>query len=105
MGVRNMNGYTDTLDDLVVALCRDFFRRERRCDNRRVAMEHKYINTKMIEAVSEVIGNRYAEMMIREIGERVGYAASGIDDLSESTYKRKKVEVKLAIARKLYLLE
>ena len=105
MGVRNLSGYTDTLDDLVVALCRDYARRERRCDNRRVGMEHKYINTRMREAASEVIGSRYAEMMIGEIGDRIGYAASGMEDLSESTYKRKKAEVKLAIARKLYLLE
>ncbi len=105
MGVRDMNGYNDTLDGLVVALCRDFERRTRRQDNRRVAMEHKYINTRMLDAAGEVMGSRYAETMIREIGERVGYAASGIEDVSESTYKRKKAEVKLAIARKLYLIE
>lgn len=105
MGVRNLNGYNDTLDDLVVALCRDFERRERRCDNRRVAMEHKYINTRMSDAAAEIVGTRYAEMMIREIGNRIGYAASEIEDFSESTYKRKKAEVKLAIARKLYLSE
>ena len=105
MGVRNLNGYCDTLDDLVIALCRDYMRREKRCDNRSVGMEHKYINTRMIEAASEIVGARYAEMMITEIGDRIGYAASGMEDLSESTYKRKKAEVKLAIARKLYLLE
>lgn len=105
MGARDLKGYNDTLNDLVVALCRDFERRERRTDNRRVAMEHKYINTKMLEAAGEVVGGRYAEIIIREIGERIGYAASQMEDLSESTYKRKKTEVKRAIARKLYLSE
>lgn len=105
MGGRNINGYTDTLDGVVVALCRDYMRRERRTDNRRVMMEHKYINTKMREASGEIVGDRYAEVMIFEIGERIGYAASAIEDISESTYKRRKAEVKLAIARKLYLLD
>ncbi len=105
MGTRNIKGYSESLDSLVIALCRDFERRQGRTDNRRVAMEHKYINTKMLEAAGEVIGGRYAEIMIREIGERIGYAASQIEDISESTYKRKKGEVKLAIARKLYLTE
>ena len=38
-------------------------------------------------------------------GNRIGYASSAIPDISESTYKRRKMAVKTAIAKKLYLMK
>lgn len=98
-------GYTETLDRLVVALCRDYGRRSRGNPHRRVEMEFKYINTRMREAVASVIGHEGAERMIEEIGERIGYAYSAFSDVSEVNYKQKKQLSKLAIARGLYLLD
>ena len=105
MGTRNIDGCVGTLDTLVVALCADFERREERCEDRRVAMEFKYINARMLEAAAEIVGHRYAAIMIYEIGNRIGYASSAIPDISESTYKRRKMAVKSAIATKLYLMK
>ena len=104
MGTGNRDGYTDSLDTLIVALCADFERRSHGSPDRRVAMEFKYLNTRMTEGAAEIVGHRLAEQMILEIGRRIGYASSMIEDISESTYKRKKQAVKRSIARKLYLM-
>lgn len=105
MGFRVRNGYTDSLDGLIVALCRDYERRACGSSVKRVEMEYKYINTRLFEAVSEVVGLGNARTLIDEIGSHVGYANSRLDELSETSYKKLKQEVKLAIARKLYLLD
>ncbi len=102
-------GYTDTLDSIIVALCKDFERRSEavkagKCSVR-TAMEYKYINAVIYDAASEIVGVRDAITYIGEIGERIGYAASGIDYVSESTYKQQKKEVKLNIARRLHLVD
>lgn len=102
-------GYTSSLDDLVRALCRDF---ERRRDairegsvGKRTYMEYAYINGKMLDAACELAGEREAEIYIREIGEKIGYAYSEIPCASEVLYKKRKLEIKLNIARKLHLLD
>lgn len=105
MGVRSIRGYTDALDALIISLCRDFSRRERGSDTRRVAMEYKYLNTRMLEAACDVAGEEYGRQMIKEIGERIGYAKSELDEPSEATYKRLKLATKIAIARRLYLFD
>ena len=101
-------GYTDTLDALVCALCADFDRRETalRCADMttRVAMEYRYLNFRIFEAAAEIAGESYAKIYINEIGKRIGYAGSDIPAISESTYKLEKQQIKLAIARKLYIL-
>ena len=100
-------GYTETLDAVVVALCRDQKRRERAIEgdscSKRVAMEYKYINNLVREGAAEIVGEHYADVYIGEIGSRIGWVYSKIP-LSESAYKLEKAEVKLNIARKLHLL-
>lgn len=105
MGIRSIDGYTDSLDALVVALCRDFERRERESASRRVEMEYKYLNTRMLEAACDIAGAEHGRRMIEEIGERIGYAKSEIAEPSEASYKRLKLATKIAIARRLYLMD
>ena len=102
-------GYSDSLDMLVVALCSDYSRRERsisggKC-SRRTAMEYKYINALILEGASEVVGTPHAETFIYEIGNRIGYAKSSLGFFSETAYKVYKQDVKIAVARKLHLLD
>ena len=105
MGARSVETCVGTLDTLIVALCADFERREERCEDRRVAMEFKYLNARMLDAAAEIVGHRYAAIIIYEIGNRIGYAKSVVPDISESEYKRNKIAVKLNVARKLHLID
>lgn len=96
-----------TLDRLVVALCDDYERRERLIRegglSLRMLSELRYLNMKILEGAEE---QAYldGEVFIGEIGRRIGYANSELDYMSESTYKRRKAEVKRNIAKKLFLI-
>ena len=109
MGTGNIEGdYKDTLDGIIVALCRDYRRREEAVRNktcsRRTSMEYEYINSRILSAARE-IADDLAENYINEIGKRVGYAYSRVDYASESTYKRIKKEIKKNIAKKLHMID
>ena len=97
-----------SLEDIVVAMCADFERRDlaikEKALPKRVLMEYKFLNLKILEATMEIVGTRNARIFINEIGARRGYAKSDVDEMSEPTYKRKKAEAKLNIAKKLSLL-
>ena len=101
-------GYVPTLDGLVCSLCADYFRREdalqERTASKRVDMEYRYLNFLMYEATAEIVGDRVANAFIDEIGRHIGYASSSVP-FSENLYKVRKQEVKIAIARKLHLLD
>ncbi|MBR2930909.1 MAG: hypothetical protein IKC32_06735 [Clostridia bacterium] len=109
MGFRGLtnHGYKDTLDALVGALCADYERRKDAMTlgsvNKRCAMEYKYINYLMLEGAAEVVGERYAELYINEIGRRIGYAKTEHPAVDENTYKLSKQAVKMNIAKKLHL--
>lgn len=109
MSLLGIREYRPSLDKLVVALCLDFDERERVLESeemsRRVRMEYKYLNCRILEAACEVAGGASAEQYIKDIGKGVGYYHSGIENLSENTYKREKSLIKLGIARKLHLLD
>ena len=99
----------DTLDRLIVALCLDF---ERRCEAikeksfaRRTLMEYRYLNARIYDAAVEIAGIRDGPIFIKDIGERIGYVNSELVYMSEVSYKRKKCEIKRAIAKKLYLTD
>lgn len=102
-------GYTESLDRVMEGLCLDYERREgainNYCCTGRTSVEYKYYNYKMYEGAAEIVGFLYAKTMIHEIGHRIGYAKTAIDCMSESTYKQKKLEVKINMARKLHLLD
>ena len=113
MGAWDINdktpGFGSTLDLLIIALCRDYERREeailKRSCGPRVYMEYQYLNYRISEAARETAGIECGLTYINEVGKKIGYAGSKISCISESTYKREKLEVKLAIARKLALLD
>ena len=94
---------------LIVALCLDYPRRKREIIggrlSRRTDVEFRYINSKMYDAAAEIVGEELAELYIKEIGEKIGYAYSSVEDVSEVTYKMNKRKVKEGIARRLYLAE
>ena len=97
------------LDTLVSALCADYARRSELILkgglSRRVETELRYLNAKIIDASLEICSASELEGFITEIGGSIGYAKSSLYHISESTYKRKKREIKENIARRLYLVE
>ena len=104
MASRNVES---TLDTLVIALCIDYARREAaiisRSLSKRTDTEYRYYNFKIFAAVAEIVGERYADGYIKEIGNRTGYAKSEISGVSEVTYKNYKRLIKNNIAKKLHL--
>lgn len=102
------DGFSDTLDCLIIAFCRDFETRERAIEDKscskRTLMEYEYINRRIRDGAREVVGDQY-KTYVREIGERIGYAYSEVDAISETEYKKRKKETKIHIAKKLHLLD
>ena len=98
-----------TLDTLVSALCADYSRRSELIRSgvlsRRVETELRYLNAKIIDATSELVPDFEAEGFIEEIGASLGYAKSRLAHISETTYKKRKREIRENIARRLYLTE
>lgn len=98
-----------TLDTLVIALCLDYARRQQaileRTATKRTDTEYRYYNFKIFDAAAEIVGERFAEQYIEEIGGRVGYAKSSVDCVSEITYKDYKRRIKDNVAKKLHLCD
>ena len=97
-----------TLDALVIALCGDYGRQREAVDNqsapKRVDTEYRYYCFKIYDAVAEIVGDRLAEVFIKEIGSRIGYARSALYFYSEKHYKDTKMRVKENIAKRLHLI-
>ena len=97
-----------SLDALVIAICLDYKRRaeaiEKRSAPKRTDTEFRYLNFNVFEAVAEIVGEKYAEAYIEEIGERVGYAKSKVAFSSEAGYKNTKRLIKNNLAKKLHLI-
>ena len=97
-----------TLDALVIALCGDYGRQREAVDSKsaskRVDTEYRYYCFKIYDAAAEIVGERLAEVFIKEIGERIGYARSALYFYSETHYKETKARVKENIAKKLHLI-
>ena len=98
-----------TANVLIVALCLDYQRRKEAIMggmlSRRTEIEFRYINSRMFTAAAGIVGEELAEIYINEIGRKVGYSFSKVEEVSEVTYKINKRKVKEAIARKMYLVE
>ena len=106
--MRNANvNKMNSLDCLVIALCRDYERRERAIREgiatRRTLVEFRYYNFKIVEATCEVVSENEAMIYIKEIGENIGYANSRIPGISEVAYKKFKKLIRENIAKKLHL--
>ena len=98
----------NSLDRLIVALCLDYKRRreiiEARTASRRTDTELRYYNFKLYDAVAEIVGERFAEGYIDEIGRNIGYAKSALYCFSEVTYNEYKRRALDNIAKRLHLL-
>ena len=99
-----------SVEGVVVALCADYGRRAEAIRNHSVShrteMEFRYYNFKIYDAAAEVVGAREAEMYLKDVGERIGYASSELaDTCSERSYKSRKIEVKKNIALKLHFMD
>ena len=103
MAVRKVN----TLDELVIALCLDYRRRQtaiqEKSVTKRTDTEYRYYNFKIYDAAAEIVGERFAECYIEEIGERVGFAKSKTTCFSELMYKNYKRKIIDNVAKKLHL--
>lgn len=98
-----------TLDELVVALCKDYERRaaaiaDGAC-SRRTEIEYRYINYRIFDAARDIVGEELCHAYINEIGRKIGYAYSEVDTVSETTYKKQKQAIKINIAKKLHLID
>ena len=104
-------GESKTLDGVCVALCADFRRRARaiaeRSVSRRTLMEYRYLNDRIFFATLSLVGERdCAKQYIEEIGNKIGYANSFFaDEISEVTYKKRKMEIKRRILVALHLTD
>ena len=100
--------FSASLDALIVAICRDYQRREEALKNasvsRRTSMEYTYIDLRVFDGAAEIVGVDDALLYIKEIGEKIGYAFTALD-ISERAYKLTKAAVKRNIARKLHLCD
>ena len=107
MGAKEISTPTNTLDMLIVALCADYERREELIRSgklkARVEAEYRYFNAKIRNAAEDIVGEGRALIMIKEVGEKRGYAKSEITDMCEKSYKVKKHAVKELIAQRLHL--
>ncbi len=99
----------DTVEQIVVAMCRDYKRRAEGIlspeTSARTKVEYRYLNYKIADAVAELVERRNVPIFIDEIGSHTGYASSAAVGMSESVYKRAKVKIKYNIALKLHLFE
>ena len=93
-------------EEVVAALCKDYPRRleaiRNESESRRVLMEYRYYNGRILEGVGEIVGAALSEIFIYDIGNRRGYTSSEVPVMSESTYKRYKAAAVMNIARKLH---
>ncbi len=98
-----------SLEGLIVAMCADFDRRQKAIEEKalpkRVLMEYKFLNLRILEGAMEAVGINEAKQFIDDIGARRGYAKSPIDGFSEPVYKMKKAKAKISIAKKLSLIK
>lgn len=105
MSVRNVES---TVDSLVIALCLDYERRAeailKRTAPKRTDTEYRYLNFNIYEAAAEIVGERQAEIYIKEIGTRTGYAHTAIPFSGEVQYKTNKRLIKDNVAKKLHLI-
>ena len=97
------------IEKTVVALCYDYERRAEAIRthsvSRRTEMQYRYLNYKLYGAACEAAGEDDALLYLTDIGDGIGYANTELLDVSETTYKSIKREVKINIARALNLID
>jgi hypothetical protein len=98
-----------SIECLITAIVADYGRRAEEIAKKelspRVIMEYRYYNTKIYNAVAEIVGESQADRYISDIGGRKGYPRNGDIYYSEAIYYRKKQACKVGIARALNLID
>ena len=99
-----------SLSVLLEALCLDYDRRRIAIAqgklSRRVLHEYRYLNDRILYAAYSVTADtETAQIYIREIGARIGYAYTELEQISEITYKRRKALIRRRILEELRLLD
>lgn len=99
-----------SLSAVLEALCLDYDRRRLAIAqgrlSRRVLHEYRYLNDRILYAAFSVTGDiELSHVYIREIGERIGYAYTVLEEVSEITYKRRKALIRRRILEELRLLD
>lgn len=93
---------------VVIALCGDYDRRERILRHGEAAPEvlstYEALNRGIDRAIAEVCEESIRTQLRRDIGERRGARRSPIFTISEGTYKRRKRDTALRIAKELNLV-
>ena len=96
------------VDRLVVAVCGDYERRVRMLRRTTLPPEVRDalagLNATIDAAIAEVCEVGIRLQIRRDIGERRGARRTPLYCLGEATYKRRKHEAKLSIARALHLM-
>lgn len=105
---KRMDPIPKEVDRLVVALCGDYERRVRYA--RRTTLDPALreamlsINERIDAAVAAVCEAGICRQIRRDIGERRGARRTPLYCLSEATYKRRKHEAKIAVAKAFHLM-
>ena len=96
------------VDRLVVAICGDYERRGRLLRRTTLSPEVRdalaAMNAAIDAAIAEVCEAGIRLQIRRDIGERRGARRTPLYCLGEATYKRRKHDAKLAIAKALHLM-
>lgn len=96
------------VEKMVIAICADYQRRAKVIKeggaSYRVLMEYKFLNYRVLDATAEIVGLPNAQSFIHDIGAQIGYGRTSLYHMSEVTYKSRKEEVKINIARRLAYL-
>ena len=95
--------------NIVEAHCADYDRRAARIADhtvsKRTEAEYRYLNAGVYTGAVNIVGAELAHSYIYEIGRKLGYAHSRIDNVGEVKYKNTKKLIKEAIARELHLID
>ena len=92
----------------VRGMCEDYARRKAEIEEGKLPPEtighYMIINAKIDNAIASCCEESFCEMIREDIGSQTGYQNSRIFYLSYSSYKMRKKECKLAIAKALHLI-
>lgn len=107
-GRKRMTPIPLEVDRMVVAICGDYDRRERILRRSAAAPEVlaylAELNRTIDRAVAEVCEAGICRQIRLDIGERRGARRTPLYCLGETTYKRRKHDAKIAIAKALHLM-
>ena len=95
--------------NIVEAHCADYSRRAGLISegqlSKRTEAEYRYLNAGVYTGAVNIVGKELAPIYIYEIGRKLGYAHSSVEDVGEVKYKNAKRLIKESIAIELHLID